>query len=347
MGQDCIRSKEGSMISSSESDTQRVPNAPLIFQPVFRSYLWGGKRLATHLNKPVPGEGQWAESWEIVDHGDDQSVVASGPWKGWTLRALIESFPEEVLGASGAANFQSFPLLLKYLDCNSVLSVQVHPDDEYGQKMTPPDLGKTEAWYIVDAQEGAVLYAGLRSEVTQAALEDAIKAGKTEECLHAIHPRAGDCVFIPAGTVHALGGGLIVAEIQQASDTTFRLFDWNRVDASGKSRPLHIDQALDVIDFDRGPVELCANGGPSEETIKTLVACDKFVLRKLTNGNHELAATDSFKIITVPAGKADVECAGESLNLDVGQTVLLPAAAPGAVVNVNANATVLVAELPG
>lgn len=335
------------MIQSSESNQENGPSSPLVFQPVFRSYLWGGTNLASRLNKRVPDDGQWAESWELVDHGQDQSVVLSGPWKGWTLHALIESFPKQVLGRKGSEQFKSFPLLLKYLDCNSVLSVQVHPDDVYGAKMSPPDLGKTEAWYIVDAQPGAVLYAGLRSEVTESLLQEAIAAGKTEDCMHAIYPNAGDCVFIPAGTVHALGGGLIVAEIQQASDTTFRLFDWNRVDASGKSRPLHIEQALNVIDFNRGPVQLSASGGPSEETASTLVACDKFVLRKYTNGNHPLDATDSFKIVTVPTGNAVLQCGNDSFDLGVGQTLLLPAVAPSAVVNVSSNSAVLVAELPG
>lgn len=326
--------------------SENAPTQPLIFTPVFRSYLWGGDRLQSQLNKAVPGSGPWAESWEIVDHGADQSVVATGPWKGWTLRALIESFPKEILGSGIAQKHHTFPLLLKYLDCNSVLSVQVHPEDVYALKMTPPDLGKTEAWYIVDAQPDAVLYAGLRSDVTRDELARAIEAGETERCLHTIHPKAGDCVFIPAGTVHALGGGLLVAEIQQASDTTFRLFDWNRVDATGKSRPLHIDQAMEVIDFTRGPVSLSSSSDKATETVTTLVACDKFLLRSFANGNHELKPTNRFKIVTVPAGKAVIECNGESFELNLGQTLLVPAAAPAIHINVEPKATVLVAELP-
>ncbi|MCG8650784.1 MAG: class I mannose-6-phosphate isomerase, partial [Pirellulales bacterium] len=226
---------------------------PIRFRPLLKRTLWGGRRLADQLGKPLGPEADYAESWELVDHQQDQSVVENGPLQGATLAELIRDHPSWLLGQAVAP--ARFPLLLKYLDCNRVLSVQVHPDDRYGASMPQPDLGKTEAWYIVSATAESLVYAGLKSGVDHAALRRAVEAGQTQDVLHAFHPQPGDCLFIPAGTVHALGAGLLVAEIQQASDTTFRLFDWNRVAADGSSRALHIDQALEVTDYQRGPIQ--------------------------------------------------------------------------------------------
>ncbi len=320
-------------------------SSPLVFAPIFRSYLWGGDNLQKILHKSLPDSGIWAESWEIVDHGADQSVVTSGEFKGSTLHQLIEQYRDSLLGRRSNSAYPAFPLLLKYLDCNNVLSVQVHPDDAYALKMNPPDLGKTEAWYIVDAKPNSVLYAGLKKGVSKAMLEDAVSKGTTEACLHTVHPRAGDCIFIPAGTVHALGSGLIVAEIQQASDTTFRLFDWNRVDANGKSRPLHIEQALDVIDFERGPVGLIRQSS-SVQSRTNLVTCDKFVLDRLAAGEHQVMLNDSFAIVTVPEGSAEIQSGGGSLHLTQGQTTLLPASIERVNLVVHDAATVLLASLP-
>ena len=190
---------------------------PLKFRPVLKQTIWGCRRLGTQLGKPIGDEKNYAESWEIVDHGDDQSVVADGPLKGKTLAQLISDHPDwfPVSGADAAA----FPLLLKYLDCNRVLSVQVHPDDRYAKAMTPPDLGKTEAWYIVASDPGSLIYAGLKTGVDRQVLQRAVSGGRMEEVLHSFHPAPGDVVFIPAGTVHALGEGLLVAEIQAIRHT--------------------------------------------------------------------------------------------------------------------------------
>jgi mannose-6-phosphate isomerase len=211
----------------------------LRFQPIFRRYLWGGRRLGTMLGKPIGPGDDYAESWEIVDHGVDQSVVRAGPLAGAALGQLVREQGAALLGRH--APQRGFPLLMKLLDCNRTLSVQVHPNDEQGARLTPPDRGKTEAWVVLAADEGSVIYAGLKSGVTRDDLAASLEHGTCAELLHAFAPRVGDCVFIPAGTVHALGAGLVIAEIQQASDTTFRLFDWNRVDAEGKPRPLHIE----------------------------------------------------------------------------------------------------------
>ena len=311
-------------------DNQQL-DYPLRLKPIFRSYLWGGDLLQKELGKCPPGEGPWAESWEVVDHGQDQSIVENGPYAGQSIRQLMAMNSGAILGPH-AASHDALPLLFKYLDCNRVLSVQVHPDDEYAKRMEVPDLGKTEAWFILAAQPNAKIYAGLKSGVTRASLATAIQQGRTEEMLHEIDAKPGDCVFIPAGTVHALGDGLLVAEIQQASDTTFRLFDWDRVDADGNSRPLHIDQALEVIDYQAGAVSIQSRlelGQPSA-SVKTLVECDKFVLQGMTGEQIYRCSTQGFRIVSVVAGSLKLnaphsQCEAErTQRIHRGHTVLIP-----------------------
>ncbi len=298
---------------------------PLRFEPIFRRYIWGGRRLATTLNKPI-GEGDdYAESWEIVDHGDDQSTVVNGPLAGTTLAQLVDSRGQELFGRHYPQ--EQFPLLFKFLDAHRNLSVQVHPNDAQGARLEPPDLGKTEAWVILHAEPGSTIYAGLKRGFDRAALEREVHRGTTELCLHRFEPRAGDCVFIPAGTVHALGAGLVVAEIQQASDTTFRLFDWNRVGADGKPRELHVQQALDVIDYDRGPVSPQTTQATDRPHVSRLVECDKFVLERGEFSEPQLIGGDDHcHIIVVIEGEVGVELDPSERPLQLGQTMLLPAA---------------------
>ncbi|WP_404306413.1 type I phosphomannose isomerase catalytic subunit [Neorhodopirellula lusitana] len=299
---------------------------PLQFAPLIKQTIWGGRRLGTHLNKPIGDADDYAESWEIVDHGDDQSVVTNGDLKGQTLNSLFLESREWLLGKQWIANNPdagSFPLLLKFLDCNRVLSVQVHPDDEYGATMTPPDLGKTEAWVILATTPDSVIYAGLKPGVTPESLREMVADGRTEEALHSFHPKPGDCVFIPAGTVHALGGGLLVAEIQQSSNTTFRLFDWNRLDANGNSRELHIEQSLEVTDFERGPVDPVV--AEAESGITRLVSCNKFDLNSIRDTTTEIANTDRCQLITVVEGTAEIQHDDTVMQLNSGESVLIPA----------------------
>ena len=319
---------------------------PLTFRPVLKQTIWGGRKLGDRLGKPIGTENDYAESWEVVDHGPDQSVVEHGVLAGMTLGDLIRDHAVWLMG-NGYQGTGSFPLLLKYLDCNRVLSVQVHPDDAYAQKMTPPDLGKTEAWYVVDVEPGGLIYAGLKSGVDQARLRQAVEAGETEGVLHSFQPRSGDVVFIPAGTVHALGAGLLIAEIQQSSDTTFRLFDWNRVDASGNSRPLHIEESLAVTDYGSGPVD-AKKLDTGLSGWQTLVVCDEFCLRSLKRGDAEIGGDGKFHILTVPRGRATLRTKSETMVLSAGQTVMLPACMPACSMLIDpadSFSTVLVAEL--
>jgi mannose-6-phosphate isomerase len=297
------------------------------------------------LGKPLPPGDDYAESWEIVDHGADQSVVRAGPLAGRTLGELVRDFGEGLLGRD--APRASFPLLMKLLDCNRTLSVQVHPNDAQAARLDPPDLGKTEAWVVLAAEPGSKIYAGLKPGVTRDDLAASLAVGKCEELLHEFEPAVGDCVFIPAGTVHALGAGLVIAEIQQASDTTFRLFDWNRVDADGRPRPLHIEQSLAVIDYQRGPVAPqtpASTGAPGRER---LAACDKFVLDRVTLTTPTMiGGDDRCHVLAVIEGA--VAAAGDPAGapLALGDTALAPAAAGRVALTPQGRAVVLDIYLP-
>lgn len=298
---------------------------PLTFEPVFRQYIWGGRRLQTVLHKPL-GEGdRYAESWEVVDHGQDQSVVASGPHQGATLHQLVLQHADELLGQH--AGTASFPLLLKFLDANQVLSLQVHPNDQQAARLDPPDRGKTEAWVVIDAAPEAVIYAGLKRGFDRAAVERELRRGTLELCMHRFTPQAGDCVFIPAGVPHAIGAGLLVAEIQQSSDTTFRLHDWNRVGADGRPRELHIEQGLDVIDYQRGPVDPQTPQPTGRLGIQRLVDCEQFVLDRWSGLSpaQTCGGDERFHILANLQGQGEVRWPGGTRTLTRGQTLLVPA----------------------
>jgi mannose-6-phosphate isomerase len=299
----------------------------LRFKPIFRRFLWGGRRLEAMLGKSLPPGNDYAESWEIVDHGADQSVVTNGPLTGKTLADLARQFGENLLGRHASESHNRFPLLLKFLDCNRTLSVQVHPNDEQASHLSPPDLGKTEAWVVLAAEPRSKIYAGLKPGVTRAQLADAVAKGRCDELLHQFEPGVGDCVFIPAGTVHALGAGLVIAEIQQASDTTFRLFDWNRVDAEGKPRALHVEKSLEVIDYDRGPVSPVQPLPTDEPGRERLIECDKFLLDRVTlHGSKTVGGDGRFHILACVQGSLCVEDRAQDGMLALGDTGLLPAA---------------------
>lgn len=322
-----------------------TPNYPLRFLPLFRRYLWGGRRLGEMLGKPIGVGDDYAESWEIVDHGEDQSIVAHGPLAGTALGTVLKEQPRLLLGKHAPA--AQFPLLMKFLDCNRTLSVQVHPNDEQAARLDPPDLGKTEAWVVLAADPGSKIYAGLRQGVSRDDLAAALEQGACETCLHEFEPQPGDCVYIPAGTVHALGAGLVVAEIQQASDTTFRLYDWDRLDAQGQPRPLHVEQSLQTIDYDRGPVPPQTPQSTSDPNCERLVECDKFILdRRRIRQPVQLGGDDRFRVVAVVEGAVAVEGDPSDTPLKQGQTTLLPAAAGTVRLSGCPTATVLEIYLP-
>lgn len=317
---------------------------PLRFEPLFKQYLWGGRRLESVLGKPIGGGDDYAESWEIVDHDSGQSVVANGPLAGKTLQQLVADHGPQLLGRHHPVD--RFPVLFKFLDANRQLSVQVHPDDAAGAQLDPPDLGKTEAWVVLSAEPDSYLYAGLKRGFDRPALHREVVRQTTELCLHKVYPKVGDCIFIPAGTVHSIGAGLVVAEIQQSSNTTFRLFDWNRVGKDGKTRELHLEQGLDAIDYARGPVDPQVPQRINEDC-EQLVACEKFVLNRWRfSGPATIGDPQTCQILAVLDGTLTLEGEeGGPKSMKKGQTILVPAACSPIHAS-GADATLLQMHLP-
>ena len=208
-----------------------APLYPLRFQPILRRLIWGGRRLGTVLHKPIGNEEDYAESWELSDYHDSVSVVCEGSLAGTTLRQLVRTRGQELLGSAVVAHDQ-FPLLVKFIDAHQNLSVQVHPNDEKGRRLAG-DNGKTETWVIIDAEPGSLIYAGLKPGVGEAELTEAIQTKAVENLLHRFEPKHGDSILIEAGTVHAIGAGVLLTEIQEMSDATFRIDDWGRLGDDG------------------------------------------------------------------------------------------------------------------
>ncbi len=303
---------------------------PILFQPLIKQARWGGRKLGQQLGKTLGDATDYAESWEICDHGDDQSIVADGPLSGKKLAELVKDHADELFGHGRSAS--QFPLLIKYLDCNDTLSVQVHPDDELAEQFMPGENGKTEAWVVIDAEPGSCIYAGLKAGIDRAAFRQAVECDQVAECLNLVTPRAGDCFFIPAGTVHALGRGVLVAEIQQSSDLTFRIHDWNWVDAEGNPRQLHLEESFRCIDFDAGPVSpvtpaiLAEEGGTRREQ---LVKSSFFGIERVqTSGNCVLSPTGQCRIFMTLRGSLLLETEKTGIDCNPGTTVLIPAASP-------------------
>ena len=229
------------------SDRSKV--YPLLFEPALKSYIWGGRNLAERLGRALP-PGNVAESWEIAAHEDGTSVVSNGRFAGQTLTAVHTALGLDLIGANNAWAQErgKFPLLVKLLDAHDKLSVQVHPDDDYALAHEGNELGKTEMWVVLHAEPDARVILGVRADTTAAGFRRAIAAGTLEQHLHSLPIHAGDFVCVPSGTVHAILSGALIAEIQQNSNTTYRVYDWNR-SQDGRGRTLHVDKALDVINF--------------------------------------------------------------------------------------------------
>ncbi|MDA1165144.1 MAG: class I mannose-6-phosphate isomerase [Planctomycetota bacterium] len=316
---------------------------PIRFEPLLKRIRWGGTRLGTVLGKQLGSETDYAESWEISDHGADQSIVVASPLAGSTLQELLQQHNEAVFGRHSGRD--QFPLLIKFLDANDRLSVQVHPDDATARTFDPTENGKTEAWVIIDAEPGSRLYAGLKTGVTPDDLQSAIAAGTLEQCLHSFEVSAGDCVFIPAGTVHAIAEGILLAEVQQSSDLTFRLYDWGRTGADGKPRELHIEQALKCIDFELGPVN-CVIPQMIEHG-QELVSCEYFTICRYSEpGQVQLPDDNRFHILMGLSGEASLMAGSRVEYLKLGQTLLLPATRESSTINLSVGNIVLDVFLP-
>jgi mannose-6-phosphate isomerase len=305
---------------------------PLTFEPIFKRRIWGGHNLQRLLDKNLPAGTRIGESWELVDLPSDESIVAGGPDKGASIRQLIQLWGRDLLGPADLCQGR-FPLLVKFLDAEAVLSVQVHPDRQAAAQLGPDVQPKYEAWYVLEARCGSAIYCGVKPGVTARTLLAASRDGTVGDLLNRYEARAGDCFYLPGGSVHAMGPGLVIAEPQTPSDVTYRLFDWNRVDPeTGKPRQLHLEQAIRVArfqyrneDFRRRPEAISGFG---DARAARLVACEAFVMDRfqLAAGARMPTAGGEMAVWMMLSGQGRLSGGSYDVPVRRGDTLLLPAA---------------------
>jgi mannose-6-phosphate isomerase len=315
---------------------------------MYQYRLWGGRRLANLLSAPLPGDGPIGEAWLLSDRDDHPSHVANGPLKGWTLGQLLTQRPEQLLGKL-ARRFRRFPLLLKFLDARDTLSVQVHPSDRQTTYLPAGESGKTEAWVVLEAGPESRIYAGLKPAATAYDLRRAIAEKTVADYLSSFRPSPGDGIFLPAGTVHSLGG-LVVFEVQENSDVTFRLYDWDHVDAkTGRPRPLQVDQAMACVDFAQGAISPMV---PVVEEVKPLLRerlfdCEHFGLRRVrAESPFTVGAEGTPRVLVYIAGDGQVEHDGVNYAVGKGDVLLLPAVVGMCLCRPRGTVTLLELSLP-
>ncbi|HAH23601.1 MAG TPA: mannose-6-phosphate isomerase [Prolixibacteraceae bacterium] len=324
---------------------------PLRFEPIYQYRLWGGRQLSNLLTTPLPGNDPIGEAWLLSDREDHQSIIADGPLKGNGIGQLMKSqvLRKELLGKL-AGRFTRFPLLLKFLDVHEMLSVQVHPSDKHPELLPPGESGKTEAWVVLEAGPNSRIYAGLKQGTTIETLRQAIRDGAVEDQLESFIPKPGNSVLITAGTAHALGGDVVVFEIQQNSDVTFRLYDWNHIDPkTGKPRELQVDQAMACIDYSEGAVSPVM---PVVEEVKPVLRerilhCDYFIVWRL-NGElqFKVGKADTPHILACISGEGQLEHNGNMYAINKGDVILLPAIVGECICHPNGTITLLEISIP-
>ena len=324
---------------------------PLRFEPIFKHNLWGGRRLPAFLNRTPPHDDAIGEAWVLSDVEGSRSSVANGPLEGTSLRSLLVTDPIRLVGKAAAPQGK-FPLLLKFIDARQELSVQVHPNDEQAAKLGPGHFGKTEAWVILDrSAETSRIYAGFVEGVTAGRFRAALTAKTVPATLHSFTPNPGDCVFLEAGTVHAIGANILLFEVQQTSDITYRLYDWDRVDAkTGRPRELHLEEGLAVADFARGPCPAVRPATTETDGVRRegLVKCRYFTLdRRTSRVPFRVGAGGECRAVVCVAGAGEIEWRGKRTPLATGDTVLLPAEVGEATCHPSREMVVLECGLPG
>jgi len=298
---------------------------PLKFKPIYKHRIWGGQKLKELFGKDLPEGQKIGESWELADLPEDKSIILNGELAGQSLSQAIQKYPKEITGNEDFS--LPYPLLIKFLDAQDILSVQVHPDEKTCKRMGKGEP-KTECWYIIAAEPGAVIYKGLKKGVTKEQFAAAIGNGSVAELLEKVTVEPGQCHFLPAGTAHSIGPGLIIAEIQTPSETTYRVFDFNRVDTDGKPRPLHIEEALESIHFDPAGDNLPVT------TTGRLIDCEYFTLDKARQaGDCEvLLRQGKAKTLLFLAGFGSIVTTNETfVKFKAGDCILVPAAFKGAI----------------
>ena len=301
---------------------------PIKFEAIFKEKIWGGDKLKTVLKKQVPDISNCGESWEISAIQDNISVVANGFLKGNTLEEIIEIYMGDIVGEKVFDKFGlEFPLLIKFIDANADLSIQVHPDDKTAKERHKA-YGKTEMWYVVQADDGAEIITGFHKKISKKIYLDNLKQKSLKNILKFEKVKAGDVFFIPAGRVHSIGKGVLLAEIQQTSDITYRIYDYDRIDSDGKKRELHTDLAIDVIDYNFDGETKLSYKIKNDETVK-LVSCDYFNTNILQFSSviiKDYTLIDSFIIYMCVGGSFSIDYGGkETVEMNIGETVLLPA----------------------
>ena len=299
---------------------------PLKFQPILKDKIWGGNKLKSIFNKEAETD-KLGESWELSGYENDESVVTNGFLAGNNIAELIEIYMGELVGDKIFDEFgHSFPLLFKLIDANQDLSIQVHPNNEVAIERHNT-LGKTEMWYVVDSDENGKLVIGFSKDCTKEEYLEALKNDQVENLLQSISVKKGDVFFIPAGLVHAIGKGVVIAEIQQSSDITYRIYDYKRVDDNGNERELHTDQALDVIDF-KASINPKTSYQIVENHISPLVSCEFFTTNMLKFDKaitRNYVSIDSFVVYMCLEGRFVLICNDEKMNINKGETILIPA----------------------
>jgi mannose-6-phosphate isomerase len=327
---------------------------PLTFAPALRDYIWGGRNLESVYGRRLP-PGRTAESWEISGHPTASTVVDAGPLRGKSLPDILAVYGVDLVGtrAGWALERNRFPLLIKLLDAEKRLSVQVHPTDEYALAHEDGELGKTEMWYVLHARPGAQLILGLQSGVTPEQFRRAIADNSLNKCLHHLPVKAGDAVFVPSGTLHAILEGVIIAEIQQNSDTTYRVYDWGRLGADGQPRALHVEQALAVTDFQQvepGPYEPVLVGEKNGVICHRISSSRYFVVEKvvLPEGQTYTSRTDgeTLEIWGTVEGESELIWGEKAFSLPTIRFCLVPACLGEFAVQTKKMATMLRVYLP-
>ena len=298
---------------------------PLKFQPILKDKIWGGQKLQQLLHKSISST-KAGESWEISDVEGDTSIVANGPLKGTSLKTLMDTYTSDLMGAKNFRQFgNKFPLLIKFIDAKQDLSVQLHPNDKLA-KARHNSFGKTEMWYVVQADPASNLIVGFNQEMTPELYVKHLEDKTLQSILNFDAVKAGDTYFIEVGRIHAIGAGVLLAEIQQTSDITYRVYDWDRVDADGNERELHNDIALEAFDFDM-PDNFRVQYAPKSNVSTELVSCPYFTTNVLevTETISKQNTQDSFVIYMCVEGKANLEVDGIVTEFSMGETVLIPA----------------------
>lgn len=301
---------------------------PLTFKPIYKTKIWGGHRIAAMFHRDITAGSHIGESWELSDRPDENSVVADGAFAGMSFAELRARYPQEMFGEFATECQRAFPLMIKFIDAEEPLSLQVHPDNRYALKHEN-DLGKTEVWYIVDAMPGATVTRGFKAGVTPDKVAKALQQGKIESQVFSFDVKKGDAIFLPAGTIHGMSGGIFLAEVAQNSDVTYRVYDYGRTDSRGQARPLHLQQAMDVFSFrDPGPPVL--KPVKVEPLHYRLVVSDVFSLYKydFREPVHDFSLKRCRMFVNLEGHGTIISPEGlfEDVDFHPGTTIFMPAA---------------------